>query len=129
MGNVVRMSDYKEAQEKKDLKWELKWEPWLLVEESTAKIIALIDRKSFSFRKSIESKEAFEEVIEYLKRNWIKDLNVSLKDWTEIVDNIQAVWHDTFIFSDEASIFLLDLLWNIYDYSITGTWNTLIVAK
>lgn len=99
------------------------------VEQSNKKLIALIDKRVFTFRKPIVSVEEFDELIARLERQWIKDTQVALKSWILITNSEQAVWQDTFMFSDEASIFIFDLLWILYDYWVTDKWNPLIISK
>lgn len=123
--NVIDLNAYRKSLDAKNEQNK----PWLLAEESKEKVIALIDRKSFNFRKSIESETEFRDLMNYLKNLWIKDLKVCLKDWTEIVDAEQAVWQDSFIFSEEATIFLFELLAEMHKESVTPTWETLIIAR
>lgn len=99
------------------------------LQESQQKLVALIAERSFSFRKPIVSAEEFDELIAMLKKQGIQDTSVALKDGTLITDSVQAVGQDTFMFSDEASAFLFDLLGAMYDYSVTDKGNPLIVAK
>lgn len=101
----------------------------MTLEESKQKLVALIAERSFSFRKPITSVEEFDELIALLEKQGIQDTSVALKDGTIITDSVQAVGHDTFMFSDEASEFLFDLLWAMYDYWVTNKGNPLIVAK
>lgn len=99
------------------------------INASRKSLIALIDNKSFSFKKPIDSIEEFEELIAFLKNNWIEDITVYLKNGNRIINPEESIWQDTFKFSDEASILLFELCSVMYNYTITERWTILISSK
>ncbi len=83
--------------------------PWLTSVQSTldkidsnAKVLALIEWRSISFRKPLEKVEDMEGVLKWLKNKWVKDLLVRNLEWDVIEDFEEVIWLDTFIFSFEA---------------------------
>lgn len=134
MGKVIDLQEYRLNKLNKSKE---SWQSWIkkLSQEIWYKILVLINNRTFSFLKPIESTQEYNELIDYLRNKWIKDLRVYLKDWTEILDPEQAVWQNTFTFGDDASALLHKVLWYLYEcwdlykHYVTDNWTPIIIFE
>lgn len=84
----------------------------------------------FQFQKPVEHKEEMEELIDTLRCADIKDVVVRKENGIIINDNPElAIWHDTFIFSDEAFPLVARLLLHVENKKSPSALNKIYEWK